>query len=170
MDQTERFPSLALTISTALGRLHKGKGVGRRQFGQCILKKAFFHWRRWFMFVQSSLYLCLPCSFPNEITQTKHHTQTGQQSPPLPFSTSGFYNSLVSSQKNIGWLVFCSVFKENSCCEWVLFVYGLCRAGWWSFLFSAGLQLRLWKKQTFWVAPHRKPWHLRTGVFLGLFT
>lgn len=57
------------------------RGVGRRQFGQCILKKAFFHWRKWLMFVQSSFYLCLPCSFPNEITQTKRRAQNRAAEP-----------------------------------------------------------------------------------------
>lgn len=103
------------------------RGVGRRQFGQCMLKKAFFHWRKWFMFVQSSFYLCLPCSFPNEISQTKRHAQNWAAEPLS--AALCCRKDLVCSQKKsaiIGWLVWCSVFKENSCYKQVLFVYGIC--------------------------------------------
>lgn len=109
------------------------KGVGKRQFGQCMLRKAFFHWRKWFMFVQSSFYLCLPCSFPNEITQTKRRTQNWAAEPLSAILAHSWHKDLVCSQKksaNISWLVCCSIFKENSCYKQVLFVYGICWARW----------------------------------------
>lgn len=107
--------SLPSMISTALNIAQGQRGVGRRQFGQCVLKKAFFSLKK-MVYVCAIIPLFMFAVFlpnwnnPNQAL----HSEQGSRAL-LPFSAHSFYHDLDCSQKNIGWFLFGSVFEENSC-------------------------------------------------------